>query len=485
MKIKSLKDPQVYIKRYPAHDPYQLKYSTIEKSIKYIKDEKYYKIKFKYSVDLSTSGQSYLIVGVPASDKGELFTIFNYSITLDSIKKHAYLNLSQYKKLEPFINYVFQNEFDNQSPNFGEAKRHLYLKRSVDQRLLTYADLYSQRISKLNLTQIDSLRTFINQKNRHALQFGKYDNSTVVLKNNFNSQSFKITDNKDVAQVSTIIPSIEGLETNFECTLISHSKPSIRSKRYPERNPFVYSLLFEEPQIQIINDSTYKVNYKFHVEKSNSGLGALILSIPRVEKNEIFTIKNSNYSLNFIGDTNIDVNTFQYSFLQRVMINNISFDSFENKDLKREELILWKDSLSNTDRLLDSRLQRWKFASFYYDHFNWTKKIFGDGFNYLKLYPLVFPENGTNKGPDYPHNPIISSFLYSGLFGGLFYIYFLGLSFYRFWKLRKELALFGLLYLLTFAFTFFSGNSHFSVPSFTLLSLLPFAFPINKRKKQK
>jgi O-antigen ligase len=75
---------------------------------------------------------------------------------------------------------------------------------------------------------------------------------------------------------------------------------------------------------------------------------------------------------------------------------------------------------------------------------------------------------------DYPHNPIISSFLYSGIIGGLFYVYFLVLSFYYYWKYRKHHALFFILYLTTFAFIFISSDSHFNVPIFAMLSLVPF-----------
>ena len=116
---------------------------------------------------------------------------------------------------------------------------------------------------------------------------------------------------------------------------------------------------------------------------------------------------------------------------------------------------------------------RWKYAlELWTKEYSWSKKIFGGGFDYLEMYGKKFyPEEDRI---DYPHNPIISSFLYSGIIGGLFYVYFLVLSFYYYWKYRKHHALFFILYLTTFAFIFISSDSHFNVPIFAMLSLVPF-----------
>ena len=72
--------------------------------------------------------------------------------------------------------------------------------------------------------------------------------------------------------------------------------------------------------------------------------------------------------------------------------------------------------------------------------------------------------------------------LYSGLVGGLYYIFFLTISFIKYWRNRKYLIVFALFYVITFAFTFFSGNSHFSVPAFVFLSLLPFVVDFKQEK---
>ncbi len=130
---------------------------------------------------------------------------------------------------------------------------------------------------------------------------------------------------------------------------------------------------------------------------------------------------------------------------------------------------------------LNNRFSRWLFAFRIWSfNYKWHEKIFGKGFTYINVFVKEF---AVRENVDYPHNPIISSVLYSGILGGLFYIYFLGLSFLRYWRLRKELTLFALLYLLAFSFTMFSGNSHFSIPAFALLSLIPFVFEMPKNMK--
>jgi len=125
------------------------------------------------------------------------------------------------------------------------------------------------------------------------------------------------------------------------------------------------------------------------------------------------------------------------------------------------------------DSLSVSRLIRWKYAGdIWFNDYNVFHKIFGNGFSYKQSYGEKFL--GDKSKLDYPHNPIISSFLYSGIIGGLFYIYFLIMVFYYYWKYRKYHMVFFFMYLITFFFMMFSGNSHFSVPVFTFLSLIPF-----------
>lgn len=124
------------------------------------------------------------------------------------------------------------------------------------------------------------------------------------------------------------------------------------------------------------------------------------------------------------------------------------------------------------NRFTGERIARWQYAYKLYREYPTFNKIFGSGFTYMNQFGEKFykKENKT----DYPHNPIISAVLYSGLLGGLFYIYFLFTSLYYYLKYLRHHWIFFILYLLTFFFVFFSGNTHFDVPVFSLLSLVPF-----------
>ena len=120
-----------------------------------------------------------------------------------------------------------------------------------------------------------------------------------------------------------------------------------------------------------------------------------------------------------------------------------------------------------------SRTDRWRYAlELWQTRYDTKQKIFGQGYKYLEWYGEKFYDNP--KRYDFPHNPIISSFLYSGIIGGIVYIIFLIMSLWLYWKRRKELGIFFIMYLCCMFFCMFSGSSHFSFPLFAFLSFMPF-----------
>ena len=120
-----------------------------------------------------------------------------------------------------------------------------------------------------------------------------------------------------------------------------------------------------------------------------------------------------------------------------------------------------------------SRTDRWRYAlELWQTRYDTKQKIFGQGFKYLEWYGERFWGNPNRH--DFPHNPIISSFLYSGIIGGVLYIIFLIMSLWLYWKKRKTMGIFFIMYLCCMFFSMFSGSSHFSFPLFAFLSFLPF-----------
>ncbi len=119
------------------------------------------------------------------------------------------------------------------------------------------------------------------------------------------------------------------------------------------------------------------------------------------------------------------------------------------------------------------RTDRWRYAQeLWQTRYDTKQKIFGQGFSYLEWYGEKFWRNP--KRYDFPHNPIISSFLYSGIIGGILYIIFLIMSLWLYWKKRRQMGIFFIMYLCCMFFSMFSGSSHFSFPLFAFLSFVPF-----------
>jgi hypothetical protein len=133
-----------------------------------------------------------------------------------------------------------------------------------------------------------------------------------------------------------------------------------------------------------------------------------------------------------------------------------------------------------TNSIGSKRIKRWIYAWKIFKNYTLSQKLIGSGFDYLNLYNKKFYPNKDKV--DYPHNPIVSAFLYSGIIGGVVYIWFLSLSLLYYYRYKKEIKLLFILYLVTGFFVFFSGNSHFSVPAFSMLSVVPFIYRYYKQK---
>jgi O-antigen ligase len=106
-----------------------------------------------------------------------------------------------------------------------------------------------------------------------------------------------------------------------------------------------------------------------------------------------------------------------------------------------------------------------------FSEYSFFNKLFGNGFSYLKKFGKKFYDS--EDVYDYPHNLLISTLLYSGVIGFLIYIGFLFTILRLYIKYRKALLYLFILFLFTGIFVSISGNSHFSIPSFNFISLIP------------
>lgn len=124
--------------------------------------------------------------------------------------------------------------------------------------------------------------------------------------------------------------------------------------------------------------------------------------------------------------------------------------------------------------MVGGRLARWKFGIKLFWEFSAQEKIWGTGFGYLQSYKLRFGAKGNKSYNEYPHNPLISALLYSGLAGAVCMLLFFVQTAIFFLKNRKKLAGYGLALLLVSFFSFVSKNSLLSASAFMLIALFGF-----------
>jgi len=258
-----------------------------------------------------------------------------------------------------------------------------------------------------------------------------------------------------------------------------------------------WPLAYQGRHIYYHRDLTYSFRFKFRVVEGAAAPFDIGWWIPEEEQpthklhKDIFPLENQWFecitSCKFTKDHYGDITTFMNSQEANSIIDFADIELICNDTLNRsmyaDEMIdviialedrrISEELDNDKGVLLSNRIERWKFANeLWRTEYSILNKIFGGGFDYLDKFGQKFYPDEDRI--DYPHNPIISSFLYSGIIGGIFYIYFLALSFWYFWKYRKNHMLFFILFLITFVFVFISSDTHFNVPIFAVLSLVPF-----------
>jgi len=134
-----------------------------------------------------------------------------------------------------------------------------------------------------------------------------------------------------------------------------------------------------------------------------------------------------------------------------------------------------------------SRYARWTFGmKLFIENYSWKEKIFGSGFDYLRLFADEFSKRyyrpGLGYSPryyedfryheDYPHNFVISSLLYSGIIGTLLLLPFCCLLVGEAFRLVKSVNPFLFLSLISFVYALSSGNSIFSSSLFVMVYFL-------------
>lgn len=155
---------------------------------------------------------------------------------------------------------------------------------------------------------------------------------------------------------------------------------------------------------------------------------------------------------------------------------DINFESHAITQLTRRLDSLQLDSVN--DSFEDSRGVRWRHAEQLYGEYNPAEMIIGSGFSYLPDFGSTFDQDEEN----YPHSPMHSALLYSGLLGVVTLISFVLWTLYKAYIQHSTLGIYFLLLLIiNFAFIAISSNSIFSSSSLMCMILLILSIPRNSK----
>lgn len=158
------------------------------------------------------------------------------------------------------------------------------------------------------------------------------------------------------------------------------------------------------------------------------------------------------------------MDSIQNSFIDNVQKDTTYFPYYSNIVLKK-----------NPNQFLGERLDRWIFAlQVYFKEYTIFQKICGNGFHANYWFGLFFLNDKSQY--DYPHNPLLSVLLYSGLIGLFFYCIYLFNVFKFYYAIRDKSFLFLILFLVVFYFSFFSAASPLDPPIMGFFCLLAYYF---------
>jgi len=128
------------------------------------------------------------------------------------------------------------------------------------------------------------------------------------------------------------------------------------------------------------------------------------------------------------------------------------------------------DTLTDPTAAFAERSERWTYSMDLLEQSSLKQLLLGQGFEYLPHFASVFQ---TRTAEDYPHNPIISAALYSGLVGAFIVIVLLVFAGYEFYRKRSIDKYFALIYFACLWFVLASFNSLFSGKCFMFMLLMP------------
>ncbi len=301
--------------------------------------------------------------------------------------------------------------------------------------------------------------------------FSNYTGSKVL---SLNTKGAEFNSQNKLGLVRKIIPAFPN--TYYVISFITNIQPDslyFYTKRYPEVNPHYLYKKELKRMIKRINNREILVKDSFYVDSSNSLQSLFIVGSKR--GGDSLFIKD--FTCKYYKDNNIILTSNQKKYINYIKGNQKFIKAGKNIIIRDSLANIYRMKFSGDNNLFKTRKERWLFSYKYFNKLPIKQKLFGDRLRYLLVFSdIMYINNKEKLEYDYPHNPIISAFLYSGIIGGILYLCFLMTIIYKFVIKREKLRLISVLFVISFIFAFFSGNSHFSIPVFAILSLFPFVY---------
>ena len=183
-----------------------------------------------------------------------------------------------------------------------------------------------------------------------------------------------------------------------------------------------------------------------------------------LEAKTSYIFKNNHTGLLFLINSQVSYSQF---FITDISLINLTQTQYQT------DVTADKPDNIKKESFFSERSSRWIYAiEICKTKFNTSDKIFGHGFDYLEWYGEKFMGNPNIY--DWPHNPFISIFLYSGIVGLFFYSVLLVRVSFLYFKYRLKYGVAAIGFLITFFFSFFSAGSPFDPPIMGFFILLPF-----------
>src|SRR5699024_3242195 len=196
----------------------------------------------------------------------------------------------------------------------------------------------------------------------------------------------------------------------------------------------------------------------------------MLKSLLQLEKNVVTVVK-----IGFIAGSST---LFIFLFM---MLFNIKVDFESSAQVQDLKYRLETLQLDQAEESFSPRSDRWDYAVKMYGESNLLQFFVGSGFGYLPEFAYAF---NPNLKEDYPHNPFLSSLLYSGLFGCVLILAMIITSAIIAIKNFKVLgAHFTFFYFVSWLFILVSSNSIFSNAFFVSMLLLIMSIPKLKATK--